>query len=69
MAEQQRDRPADDPRFTFSLTFDVADVLVEHGYPKAGGKDVVELQQALFAVLYKTTDMGTRPVTPPPDQP
>lgn len=46
-------RPIDDDRFTFGLAVDVAQVLVEHGYPPLhGGADLVELQQALFSFLY-----------------
>jgi len=47
-----------DPRFTFGLTVDVAKVLAEHGYPDltdpavGGGRDFVELQQALYRFLY-----------------
>lgn len=45
--------PDDDPRFTFGLMVDVADVLAQHGYPKvSAGPDWVELQQALFRFLY-----------------
>lgn len=47
-----RPRPADDPRFSFGLAFDVARVLSDHGYPRLGGRDFVELQQALFGFLY-----------------
>lgn len=48
-----RPQPEDDPRFTFGLTKDVADVLAEHGYPPiTDGMDFVELQQALFRFLY-----------------
>lgn len=43
----------DDPRFTFGLVLDVAELLVTHGYPRpAAGADWVELQQALFRFLY-----------------
>ena len=42
-----------DPRFTYGLMFDVARVLVEHGYPPVtAGGDLVELQQALFRFCY-----------------
>ena len=38
-------RPDADPRFTFGLAVDVADVLERHGYPPVrAGLDVVELQ-------------------------
>ena len=68
MAEPQRARPDDDPRFTFGLTLDAARVLADHGYPieANGGKDLVEPQQALFRLLYVDTDIGTRPVPPKP---
>lgn len=46
-------RPADDDRFSLGLALDVAQVLVQHGYPPMqGGLDLVELQQALFRFLY-----------------
>ena len=46
-------RPADDPRFNLGLLVDVARVLAEHGYPQISeGRDIVELQQALFGFLY-----------------
>lgn len=45
--------PADDPRFTFGFTKDVADVLHAHGYPEiTNGLDFVDLQQALYRFLY-----------------
>ena len=47
-------RPDHDIRFTLGLVADVADVLVAHGYPHVnGGRDIVELQQALFRFLYE----------------
>lgn len=54
-------RPDDDTRFTFGLTVDVCQVLEDHGYPPARGLDFIEVQQALFALLYDRTDMGSRP--------
>ena len=45
-------RPAEDPRFTFGLVIDVSLALTERGYPQPTGKDLVELQQALFQFLY-----------------
>ena len=45
-------RPDDDPRFSFGLTYDVARVIEEAGYPKITGSDFVELQLALFKFLY-----------------
>jgi hypothetical protein len=48
--------PADDPRFTFGLAKDIADVLEAHGYPKiSNGLDFVDLQQALYQFLYGPT--------------
>ncbi|MFD9222047.1 hypothetical protein ACFWDI_18995 [Streptomyces sp. NPDC060064] len=56
MSERQypiQPQPEDDPRFTFGLTKDVADVLAAHGYQQiTSGGDFVELQQALFRFLY-----------------
>jgi len=43
-----------DPRFTIGVIYDVAKVLEEHGYPKLEKADFVELQQALFAFLYRS---------------
>lgn len=43
----------DDSRFTHGLLFDVARVIESHGYPKvATGRDLLELQQALYRFLY-----------------
>jgi hypothetical protein len=47
--------PADDSRFTYGLVFDVADVLVDHGYAAMAGwtgQHFVELQQGLWRALY-----------------
>ncbi|TCJ40706.1 hypothetical protein [Parafrankia sp. BMG5.11] len=45
--------PEHDSRFTFGLTFDVAAVLEQAGYPPvASGADFLELQMALFRFLY-----------------
>lgn len=44
-----------DPRFTFRLVLEVAQVLEQHGYPPLSvhnAADLVELRQALFAFLY-----------------
>jgi hypothetical protein len=57
-------QPAEDARFTFGLLYDVAHVLIEHGYPQMTGRDLVELQQALFTLIYTTHD--TTPPTPAP---
>lgn len=61
MAESERayplPRPDDDPRFTYGLTFAVAKVFEEHGYPPLGsGADLVALQQALFGFLYEPAE-------------
>jgi hypothetical protein len=46
-------RPDNDPRFSYGLLFDVRRVLIEHGYPTVEhGRDLVDLQLALFAFLY-----------------
>lgn len=45
----------DDPRFTFGLMVDVADVLAAHGYPRpTAGADLVRLQQIPFRYIYVT---------------
>jgi hypothetical protein len=50
-------RPVDgDPRFTFGLLVDVAEVLTRHGYPELQPADLVELQQCLFRLLYAGDD-------------
>ena len=42
-----------DPRFTFGLSVDVAKVRERHGYPPVtSGRDLVDLQQALYRFLY-----------------
>jgi hypothetical protein len=48
-------RPAggDDPRFTYGLVFDIADVLANHGYPHPAGTDWADLMLALFHFLYQ----------------
>ncbi|MFE9127048.1 hypothetical protein ACFYOF_16785 [Streptomyces sp. NPDC007148] len=48
-----RPRPHEDSRFTLGLALDIAKVLKEHGYSEiTSGRDLFELQQALFAFLY-----------------
>jgi hypothetical protein len=42
-----------DRRFTLGLILDVAQVLVQHGYPKIDGLDYVDLNMALYRFLYK----------------
>lgn len=48
-------RPAgdDDPRFTYGLVFDIADVLCEHGYPRPTDTDWADLMLALLRFLYQ----------------
>lgn len=54
-----RPQPENDPRFTFGLTLDVAQVLQAHGYPPVTtSDDLVELRQALFRFLYVGPDRG-----------
>ena len=57
MTGQERAYPlppaGEDPRFTFGLSVDVAKVLEQHGYPPVtAGRDLVDLQQALYRFLY-----------------
>lgn len=47
---------ATDDRFTMGLALDVAAVLEAHGYPAPAGLDMVDLQSALFRVLYVGRD-------------
>lgn len=43
-----------DARFTNGLAFDVAEVLVRHGYPRLRtGADLVRLQRAMFTLIYQ----------------
>jgi hypothetical protein len=47
-------RPAgDDPRFTYGLVFDIADVLCKHGYPRPAHTDWADLMLAVFGFLYQ----------------
>jgi len=61
-------RQAEDSRFTFGLTYAVAKLLAEHGYPdittryEGAGVDLVNLQLALFRFLY-----ADEPNRPPAD--
>lgn len=49
--------PADDRRFSLGLTFDVAKVLTEHGFPEiTSGGDLVALQQTLYGFLYRAPE-------------
>lgn len=48
--------PNADPRFTFVLTLDVAEVLERHGYPPITSgniEDLIELQQAMYRYIYR----------------
>jgi hypothetical protein len=49
----------DDPRLTFGLMLDIADVLKAAGYPPLTGFDLAALQQDLFRFLY-TNEEGSR---------
>jgi hypothetical protein len=51
-----RPESGEDSRFTFGLTFDVLEVLAEHGYPDArsSAQDNVEMQEVLFRFIYGT---------------
>ncbi|MFF4751770.1 DUF6284 family protein [Streptomyces sp. NPDC002514] len=50
----------DDPRFSFGLLVDVTKVLEEHAYPPVtAGRDLLELQLALFRYLYAAEQSGT----------
>lgn len=63
-AEQPRQYPIPraaseqgDPRFTVGLLLDVGAALQAHGYPSVkNGRDLVELQQALFGFIYGDPD-------------
>jgi|GEM_PF-3556175 len=48
-------RPArdHDPRFTYGLVLDVADVLCQHGYPRPADTDWADLMLALFRFIYQ----------------
>lgn len=48
----------EDPRFTFGLLVDVADVLVTAGYPKFTGLDLAALQQTLYRFLHTSKEEG-----------
>lgn len=58
-----------DPRFTYELTYDIGKLLAAAGYPPViAGRDIVELQLALFRFIYEPeathTDAGQVPTTP-----
>jgi hypothetical protein len=43
----------DDPRFTYGLVLDIADVLTTHGYPRPADTDWADLMLALHRFLYQ----------------
>jgi hypothetical protein len=45
--------PAADPRFTYGLVFDIADVLTAHGYPPPQDTDWADLMSAVSGFLYQ----------------
>jgi hypothetical protein len=45
--------PAHDPRFTYGLLFEVADVLARNGFPRPAGSDWAHLMTALGGFLYQ----------------
>jgi len=47
----------DDSRFSFGLVVGVADVLVQHGYPRAEQLDLLDLREALYRFLYVERDV------------
>jgi hypothetical protein len=48
-----RPAPADDPRFTYGLLFDIAEVLQRNGFPQPTGTDWANLTTALGSILYQ----------------
>ena len=54
----------EDPRFTFGLILDVAEVLKRHGYDPLHGTDLVDLQQALYGFLYAPSSVRNVSVAP-----
>lgn len=53
-------RPADDhdPRFTYGLVSDIADVLTAHGYPHPADTDWADLMLALLRFIYQPPQQG-----------
>jgi hypothetical protein len=47
-----RPESGNDPRFCFGLLHEAAELLERHGYPPLTGRDAVELNLALFQVIY-----------------
>jgi hypothetical protein len=54
-------RPADDPRFTYRLVFDIADGLATHGDPRPAHTDWADLMPALFRFLYQPNPQEPNP--------
>lgn len=48
--------PEDDPRFTFGFTLELAQVIERHGFPKLTGPDLVQLQMAMYRMIYTRED-------------
>ena len=49
--------PADnDPRFTYGLLFDIAQVLQRNGFPQPAGTDWADLMTALGGFLYRSKE-------------
>jgi hypothetical protein len=44
---------SDDPRFTYGLLFDIANVLQRNGFPQPAGTDWADLMTALGRFLYQ----------------
>lgn len=45
-------RDGEEQRFTNALIFDVAQVLIAHGYPEPGPQDLAELARALLQFIH-----------------
>jgi hypothetical protein len=45
--------PEEDPRFTYGLVGDIADVLTGHGYPPPQATDWADLMTAVSGFLYQ----------------
>ncbi|NMO57711.1 hypothetical protein HH310_41935 [Actinoplanes sp. TBRC 11911] len=51
--------PADgDPRFTYGLLHDIADVLQRNGFPRLEGTDWADLMTALGRFLYQSQEIS-----------
>jgi len=46
----------DDPRFTYGLVFDIADVLTKHGFSRPEAGDWADLMLALWRFIYQHKD-------------